>query len=62
MKSLDIKFLIPNDMEMEDLVEAMALGFEEHNIFNRKTGQELFEAEVSEVLIRDRLVIVKEKK
>ena len=62
MKSLDIKFLIPDDMEMEDLVEVLNVGFEELVLFNRRTGQELGDHEVTEALIRDRLVIIREKK
>ncbi len=59
MKSLDIKFLIPDDMEMEDLVEALSLGLDQL-VFNRGNGS-IF-TEVDEVLIRDRLVIIREKK
>ncbi len=62
MKSLDIKFLIPDDMEMEDLVESLSSGFDEQNRFNQESGQELRDLEVGEVLIRDRLVIIREKK
>lgn len=59
-KSIDIKFIIPEDMETEDITLAITVGLEHIDLLRKDS--KIFHAEVSDVLLRDRLVIIKEKK
>ena len=57
-KSIDIKFIIPEDIEMENIVDAIHIGLLELTFKNKEFNN--FTAEIEDVLLRDKLVIIKE--
>ena len=60
-KSIDIKVIMPEEMDMEDIVNALHSGLESIKL-TRKDYSETFQVEIDDVLLRDRLVIIKEMK
>jgi len=60
-KSIDVKFIIPEDMDIEDLVRIIQAGTDDVGIRFRDNDN-LFQVELEEALIRDRLIILKEMK
>ena len=59
-KSITIQFVIPEDMETEDITTAVTVGLEHMDFVDKNS--KVFQAEVIEVILRDRLVIIKERK
>lgn len=58
-KSIDVKFIIPEDMDIEDLVRIIQAGTDDVGIRFRDNDN-FFQVELEEALIRDRLIILKE--
>lgn len=60
-KSIDVKFIIPEDMDIEDLVRIIQAGTDDVGIRFRDNDN-IFQVELEEALIRDKLIILKEMK
>ena len=60
-KSISIQFIIPEEMDTEDIINALHSGLESIKL-TRKDYSETFQVEIDDVLLRDRLVIIKEMK
>ena len=61
-KSIDVKFIIPEDMDIEDLVWIIHDGANDVIITSTDDPSRKFQVELEEALIRDRLIILKEMK
>ena len=58
-KSIDVRFIMPEDMDIEDLVQIIQTGAFGTSIVH-KNLESFFQVELEEALIQDNLIILQE--